>query len=394
MAVMKSRALLMLASAVLVILSACTSQADRIDASLEPRVLEWLAENSYDEKLCTLAQAIMVNAEAGAYETLTLVAEGGTFITEQMNTDGDTNTVTVAALLETVDTRAGELAVDMACKMVDQDRVNAVLGLGLTGPRGSCREVNEFTYAVALSQLSPKEREHYRSAGAQLEFIDDYDAGVGGAWLASTVSDYITPIGDSAKPAALRIQAPAVRVPWPEAGGDWFQGTNHCKVITFAAMTRWMRTVAFESATELFPRPKPKCVEPDSRTSEVGSCVQYFGPAGAQFCQDYSGSGWTAETAQADCAIRHSSLDVWNAKAESYDGGGGIYSASSCKDRDAVAEATREPVNRPDSAYIATCVFRCNTADEALWHQLSPMAGASAGRTLDGTCDLALKIDW
>ena len=99
-------------------------------------------------------------------------------------------------------------------------------------------------------------------------------------------------------------------------------------------------------------------------------------------------------TAQADCAVRHSSLDVWNAKAESYDGGGGIFSAASCKDRDAVAEVAREPVNRPDSAYIATCVFRCNTADEALWHQLSPMAGASAGRTLDGTCDLALKIDW
>jgi len=293
-----------------------------------------------------------------------------------------------------VDTSAGELAVDMACKMVDQDRVNAILGLELTGPRGSCREVNEFTYAVALSQLSLKEREQYRAVGAQLEFIDDYDAGVGGAWLASTVSDYITPIGDSAKPAALRIQAPAVRVPWPEAGGDWFQGTNHCKLITFAAMSRWMRSVAFENATELFPRPKPQCVEPDSRTSKVGSCVQYFGPAGAQFCQDYSGSGWIAETAQADCAIRHSSLDAWNAKAESYDGGGGIYSESSCKDRDAVAEAAREPVNRPDSAYIATCVFRCNTADEALWHQLSPMAGASAGRTLDGTCDLALKVDW
>jgi sulfur carrier protein ThiS len=360
----------------------------------DPAVARLVASSDYDRELCTIAQRLLLNAASDAYRTHTLVAEGGTFITEQMNTDAATQTVTVAALLETVQINGTELAVDMACKMVNRDRANDVLQLGLDGPTGTCRDINQLTYALALRQLSPAERAHYLADGVPLKFVADYEAPTGGAWLASVVSDYIQPAGTGARPDHIVVQSPSVRVPWPDAGGEWFQGTHHCKLITLAAMTRWMKVGAFDGSTELFPQPRPECVEPDSRTSGAGSCLLYFGPAGAQFCQDYSGSGWTENSAREDCAIRHSTLAAWNDKSASYDGGGGLFSPQSCVERGAVTEAEKEPVGRPDSAYLGTCVFRCNTPDEALWHQLSPMANDPEGRGLERTCDLFLKLDW
>ena len=375
----------------LVVAAGCTSVTI---SPADPAVQELVTSGKYDQQLCTTAQRILISAGANDYETLTLVAEGGTFITEQMNTDGDAHTVTVAALLETAQVKRNKLAVDMACKMVNQDRVNDVLQLELQGPTGTCRDVNELTFAIALKQLSESERQRFLAEGTPLKFIDDYEAPAGGAWLASSVSDYIQPVGEAEQPDYIAVQASSVQVPWPGPDGDWFQGTHHCKVITLAAMSRWLKVGAFDGSTELFPRPKPKCVEPDSRTAKVGSCMLYFGPAGAQFCQDYSGSGWTEATAREDCQVRHASLAVWNNASDSYDGGGGIFSTSSCVARDAVAEAGREPASQSDAGYRGTCVFRCNTPDEALWHQLTPMANDPTGQGMERTCDLFLKVDW
>jgi hypothetical protein len=158
-------------------------------------------------------------------------------------------------------------------------------------------------------------------------------------------------------------------------------------------MSRWMKKGAFDGSTELFPRPRPKCVEPDSRTSTAGSCLLYMGPAGAQFCQDYSGSSWTEATAREDCAIRHPTLTAWNEGSDNYDGGGGIFNPASCADRGAVAEVGREPVNLPDGEYLGTCVFRCNTPNEALWHQVTP-SSIDPGGNMMKRCDLFLKVDW
>ncbi|MEC9375039.1 MAG: hypothetical protein VYA80_01555 [Pseudomonadota bacterium] len=348
----------------------------------------------YDQELCTTAQRIILNASADDYETLTLKAKGGTFVAEQMSANGQEKTVTVAALLESVKFGRETIAVSMACKMVNQRRVNDVLKLKLEQPSGTCKDVNSLTYQIALNGLTVRQRERYLSKGTSLEFIDDAYASAGGAWLASVVSDYISPEKIDGKLIRMIVQASSVQVAWPESGGDWFEGTNHCKLITLAAMTRWMKKGSFDGSTEMFPRPKPKCIEPDSRTSKSGSCLQYFGPAGAQFCQDYSGTDWTETTAREDCDIRHSTLDAWNAKSGSYDGGGGIFSSDSCAERNVISEAIASPVNQAESAYQGTCVFRCNTPDESLWHQISPMAFDPDGTGMQRTCDLYLKVDW
>lgn len=365
-----------------------------LDAT-DPAINALLDSGDYDRELCATAQRINLNAEADDYVTNTLVASGTTFLNEQMDAESATNTVTVATLIETVTINRKVLAVNAACKLVNQDRVNDVLKLDLPSPPGTCRDTNLLTYEIALTRLSESQRERYLSEGIPLRFDTDYKAVAGGEWLPSVVSDFIKAVYEDDQLAYINVQATSVQVPWPaEGNGAWYQGTHHCKVITLAAMSRWMKQGAFDGSTELFPRPRPECLEPDSRTSTAGSCLLYLGPAEAQFCQDYSGSGWNETTAREDCTIRHPSQAAWNEGSDNYTGIGGIYNTASCADRGAVEESRNEPVNIPDSIYAGTCVFRCNTADEVLWHQLSPMATDPDGNMLERTCDLFLKLDW
>jgi hypothetical protein len=363
-------------------------------AANDPAIQTLVASGNYDNELCVTAQRVILNAGADAYNTQTLVAGGTTFMNEQMAADGEHQTVTVAMLLVKVKLGRKQLAVNAACKLVNQDRVNDVLGLNLPQPAGTCRDVNQLTYKLAQAGLSDKQRQRFLNSGTPLRFETDYKAAAGGEWIPSVISDFIKPVYKEDQLAYISVTAPSVQVPWPEEGGDWYQGTNHCKVITLAAMKRWMKKGALDGSTELFPRPRPKCVEPDSRTSRVGSCLLYFGPAGAQFCQDYSGSDWTESTAREDCAIRHPTLTAWNEGSDNYSGGGGIFNTASCADRDAVAAVAREPVNLPDGEYLGTCVFRCNTPNEVLWHQLTPSSVDPDGTMMERTCDLFLKVGW
>jgi hypothetical protein len=361
----------------------------------DPALAELVRTGQYDRQLCATAQKVLVNAGTTDFPIKVLNARGGSFITEQMDVDAATGTVTVAALLESVEVSGQPLAVAMACKLVNQDRVNDVLRLRLTGRPGSCRDVNELTYQLALSGLSAAARATYLAQGRPLRFIDDYKAAAGGEWLPSVVSDFIqaTP-PDANSPGYLTVQAPSVQVPWESPGGDWFQGTHHCKLISLAAMTRWMTHGALGKDSEIFPRPRPVCVTPSSRSAAAGSCLLYFGPANAQFCQDYSGTGWTEDSARADCAIRHSSKAAWTAASDRYSGDGGSYDARGCAERGVLQEARQPPVDLDGGANRGTCVFRCNTPDEALWHQLSAMPGDADGRMLERTCDLFLKPYW
>jgi hypothetical protein len=370
------------------------SQAQAPTGADDPAVAALLADGAYDRELCVTAQRVILNAGAQDYTMANLRAEGTDFVSEQMATDPESGRVTVATLVETVEIGRKELAVDVACKLVNQDRVNDELQLDLSPPGGTCRDINELTYGIALSRLSDAQRQRYLQEGVPLRFTADYEARAGGEWLPSVISDFIRPVSEGEQLSYIEVQAPSVQVPWPKEGGDWYEGTHNCKLMTLAVMTRWMKTAAFDGSTELFPRPRPPCVEPDSRTSEVGSCLLYFGPAGGQFCSDFSGAGWTEATAREQCGIRYPSQVAWDSGNREYDGGGGIFSTKSCEERGVEEESRREPVNRSDSQYLGTCVFRCNTPKEALWHQLTPMAADPDGHMMEQTCDLFLKVDW
>jgi hypothetical protein len=338
---------------------------------------------AYDRDLCALAQRLVVNAEAQqqpAFALSVLTGDGAGFHTIQMDVDAATRTVVIATTTATVPADGGQLATHVACKMVDRERVNDVLKLQLDGEHRSCRDVNEFTYRTALASLSADERRRYENSGRRLRFGDDYLAATGGEWLPVAVDEFIGPAdGSPAGSGDLAIRAPSVRVRWNPVERSFFQGTQHCKLITLAAMLRWMRVGAFSTDAGLFPHGKPRCDSPSRESSAVGSCVFYFAPASARFCQDYSGSRWTNESARAECGRRHASPEALRAAANRYAGAGGIFSELGCAER------------RDRPALTGTCVFHCRQPDETLWHTLEPPAGAAAASAMmTRACDLFL----
>lgn len=329
----------------------------------------------YDGHLCVLAQRMLLNAEQGEapFGLEVLRGESNGFHTIQMDVDLGKRTVVIATTAGTANVDGAPLTTHVACKLVDRTRVNDVLKLQLAGPLRSCRDVNEYTYTQALASLSPAERQRYESSGRKLRFADDYLAATGAEWLPSAVETYIHADGE-----VVEVQAPAVVVPWT-SGGKFFQGTHHCKLITLAAMQRWMRSAAFANDGQLVPGNHGACTAPHATTSTAGSCLFYFAPAGGRFCQDYSGAGWTPESAAAECGKRHASAEALKAAANRYAGTGGLFSRESCGSRE-----DREPLS-------GTCVFHCQAPDETLWHPLGQAAtGGAAATMMRKACDLYL----
>ena len=339
--------------------------------------------SEYDRQLCATAQRMLLNAGddpgSESFSIFLQRAAGGLFTNEQMDIDSGSGVINVAMTTVTVTLDAATLDTHVACKMVNRVRVNDVLDLDLSGPRRSCRDVNERTYRLARTTLSPEQRRRYASAGKPLRFVGDYAARAGGEWIPSIINDFMRPRADESGAAYLEIQAPSVQVPWDPVGRDWYKGTHHCKLITLAAMQRWMTDVAFTDANEMFPRSRAACTAPSAKTSNVGSCVFFFGPAGADFCQDFSGPGWTPETARATCGERHATEADWIAMDRRYAGEGGVYSPLSCADRKPAIDE-----------FHGTCVFHCNAPDEALWHVLRTAGGGTEVRGMNRSCDLFL----
>ena len=339
--------------------------------------------SEYDRQLCATAQRMLLNAHvdppSDSFSIFLQRAPGGNFTNEQMDIDAETGIINVAATTVTVAVDSASLDTHVACKMVNRVRVNNVLALNLSGPPRSCRDVNEQTYRLALATLSSAQRQRYEAAGRKLRFVDDYAAEAGGEWLPSVINDFMrVKTGDSGV-AYLEVQAPSVQVPWDPVDRDWYKGTHHCKLITLAATQRWMTNVAFTEAGDMFPRNKAVCIAPSAKTSNVGSCVFFFGPADADFCQDFSGPGWTPQSARTTCGERHATEADWIAMDRRYAGEGGIYSPLSCVDREPLIEE-----------FHGTCIFHCNAADEALWHVLRTADGGTEVRGMNRACDLFL----
>jgi len=358
------------------------SMAAWADSDLTKQVVaEFENAAEYDRQLCATAQRMLVNADQGlvsdAFSIFLERAPGGVFDTEQMDIDPDTGIINVAMATVTVTVDGESLATHVACKMVNRERVNDVLQLQLTGPTRSCRDINERTYRIALALLYPEDRRRYEATGRRLSFVDDYVATAGGEWLPSVVNDFIRPDNAEDGPGHLVIQAPSVQVPWDPVSRDWFKGTHHCKLITLSTMQRWMTGGALTGASEMFPRSKPPCIEPAATSSTAGSCVFYFGPAGSDFCQDFSGPAWTSESAKAACGGRHATRSDWIAAERRYAGDGGLYSPSSCAARKLDADKLH-----------GTCVFHCNEPDEALWHIVGPATGEHQVEGIERACDL------
>jgi hypothetical protein len=333
----------------------------------------------YDENLCSLAQHFVLNADTDLFEMQVQIGEGNGFHTIQMDVDGPTNTVSIATTKATQMIKGIEQATFVSCKMVNRDRVNDVLSLNLPEPDRACGEVNAYTYDVALSSLSQLERARYVTAGKKLVLDQDYIAASGGEWLPSSADQYIANVAaENGTPSYINIKAPSVRVPWNSKTREFFQGTQHCKLISLATMRDWMTVGSLKNATRLFPETKPVCDAPSSMTSEVGSCYFYFAPANSMYCQDYSGADWDKAAAQVECSNRHATRAALAQANNKYGGAGGNFSDMSCQTRPEVEEIA------------GTCVFHCKAGDETLWHSLEVATGPGKAM-MAKACDLFVE---
>ncbi|MGI9341787.1 MAG: hypothetical protein ACR2QV_02990 [Gammaproteobacteria bacterium] len=323
---------------------------------------------AYDEHLCRSAQRLLVNAndELAVAEQ---VGAGNGFHTIQMDVDAETGVAVIAMTTDYTSIDGENVATHVSCKMVDRDRINDVLALNLPGPDRQCRRVNEHTYARALAGLTAAERRRYLDDGRKLAFGDDAILASGGEWLPVSMDAFVDVSGGD-----VIVRAPSVRVPWNSSERNFYQGTQHCKLITLAAMERWLRSGAFDPDATLLPATDLACDAPHAMTSTVCSCRFYFAPADAMFCQDYSGPAWSPDTARAECDQRHASAAALRAAENRYAGAGGRFSTKNCAARD----------DAP--AIVGTCVFHCRRPDETLWH----VAGAIDPRMTRG-CDLFLR---
>lgn len=337
---------------------------------LRESALELARADEYDDQLCITAQHMILNSGSDDFTVHLQRGEGNAFHMIQMGIVPEAQIVRIA--MTTLN--SGPLGFDthVACKMVNRDRVNDQLHLRLRGDDISCRDVNELTYVTALNTLASDELRRYLDAGKPLRFVDDYVTAGGGEWIPSAIDDFIHDVPGE----YLEVQAPSVRVPWNKAEHVFFQGTHHCKLITLAAMQRWMNDGALRDADRLFPPTRMACVAPSATLSKVGSCLFYFAPAAASFCQDYTGSGWTVDAARAECAQRHANAEALRDAQGDHEGTGGAFSSVTCANRTDVGPIT------------GTCVFNCATPDESLW-QLSTVGAIDPIMTR--ACDLFIS---
>ena len=335
------------------------------------------AVDDYDATLCERAQLLVTGEPPVEVEVIT--GESNGFHTIQMDIDVERRRVITAATTMTTEVDGETLVTGVGCKMVNAERVADVLQVRPTSRPFTCGEVNQATYGYVFNALPFPDKRRYLTEGVQLRFAPDYIAATGGEWLPVRIEDHIVAV-----PAAdgtvdhLQISAPSVRVPWDSETREFYQGTQHCKLISAAAMRRWMLVGAFDGSTELFPIAQQACTAPSAESSAAGSCMFWFAPAQSMFCKDYTGAGWTAETARAECGKRHASPEALAAASSRYEGEGGVYQQAACTGR-----ADAEPLG-------GTCVFNCNAPDESLWRQSgdSPMQGGGA---MTRACDLYIE---
>jgi hypothetical protein len=332
----------------------------------------------YDQSLCERAQRITAGVGDTEFSIEVLYGEGDGFHVIQMDADGESKTVTIATTMVRNEIDGQPEVTSVACKMVNAERLSDVLDVELPGQPQSCGEVNRQTHEFVLSTLGREERERYRRQGVQLQFADDYIAATGGEWLPSSVTDHIGPLSSAGDgPGVLTVSAPSVRVPWDDQTREFYQGTQHCKLVSAAAMQRWVLGGAFVDDAQLVPVDDQPCYAPAAQQSEAGSCLFWFAPAQSMFCQDYTGDEWTGETAAAACGKRHASPEALKAAASRYEGLGGNYSTESCG-----ARKEAEPLG-------GTCVFHCNADDESLWRQSGEVISSPASAAMmSRACDL------
>jgi hypothetical protein len=240
----------------------------------------------------------------------------------------------------------------IACKLRSQEAVESLLGVEASGDAQSCRALHEEAWEWALSQLTEAERERYEEEGHKLAFAPDVAASGGPQWIESNPA--LSADGEDFTLASSGLVSPG--------NGDFSDGTQgavYCKLWSPAHMLYWLLVRAYDGEP-LADEPEPPEPEPSMcmpSAPHAGSCTFLFAVAESHYCEDYTGSGWSAASGEAKCETRM-----------------GTYSAEPCSERKAETDTFDG-----DGVFKGQCVLKCGTPDEYIWNVYSGEGGSCPG---------------
>ncbi len=247
-------------------------------------------------------------------------------------------------------------------KLKSKDRIDTDFGLSNDEPQGICADVQDDIYAEVVAMLSDAEKEKYDTEGKSLSFIADddpppYDNSTNpitptGGWLDGDPADMITVDDQGNYSYEVLSHYNEYNDPEIQHIAEKFRGVRYCKFLSHQAILNWMLDKSFKKDPVLLTATIPECTEPSSLETVSGSCIFYFTQAKSYYCSDYTGQGFTPESAEEKCNSRPSS-DAYTA----------TYLPIPCSERTEELEAI--PGYMGQTGY---CVIHCQEDNEFIWN--------------------------
>ena len=283
-----------------------------------------------------------------------------TIIPESMFIESDNTTV--------------EINGSILAKMKSKDIIDAEFDITDNETQGTCADVQEEIYAAVLDLLTAEEKAKYLSEGKQLSFIQDDHPGdnpgdnpvtIGTGWLDVDPAIMITLVDDNYFYEPLGLYVTMDNPIFQGGGGDErYRGVRYCKLLSHQVILSWLLIKSFEDNPVLITESDIVCTDPSSRITTLGSCLFKFPLAGYYYCSDYTGSDFTAATAEEKCQNR-----------PTIPGLPPTYSLDPCSERTAEIEA----VIPGYQGFQALCAVHCNEGNEFIWNVYEENPEAACG---------------
>jgi hypothetical protein len=250
----------------------------------------------------------------------------------------------------------------IVAKLKSKDRIDTDFGLSNDEPQGICADVQEDIYADVLALLTEEEKEKYESKGKSLSFIPDddpppYDESTNpvtptGFWLDRDPAEMVTHDEEGNYYFETLSHYNEFNDPDLQHIDEKFRGVRYCKWLSHQVILNWMLDKSFKKDPVILTPTIPECTQPSSLETTSGSCIFYFTQARSYYCSDYTGRGFTRESAEEKCNSRPSS-DLYTA----------TYSEVPCSERTGELEAIPGYIGQ-----TGYCVIHCQEENEFIWN--------------------------
>jgi len=247
-------------------------------------------------------------------------------------------------------------------KLKSKDRIDTDFGLSNDEPQGICADVQEEIYADVLALLTEEEKEKYESKGKSLSFIPDddpppYDESTNpvtptGFWLDRDPAEMVTRDEEGNYYFETLSHYNEFNDPDLQHIDEKFRGVRYCKWLSHQVILNWMLDKSFKKDPVILTPTIPECTQPSSLETTSGSCIFYFTQARSYYCSDYTGRGFTPESAEEKCNSRPSS-DLYTA----------TYLPVPCSERTEELEAIPGYIGQ-----TGYCVIHCQEENEFIWN--------------------------